>query len=704
MPITEGIVVPITADASGLESGMDAAKTAVSSFGTTMTESVGGFSKSLYDLQSKLLDLRAALILTTEPEHITFLGSEIQKVTIQIQDQEAAYRKLGATIGTVGVSAEFTQMSGLIEAATNRLTILKNSLSTATDTTDIKNINKLISEQQIELKGLQSIGVTSTKAVSAEFTRMPGLLEAANNRLVILKNGLKAATDPKDIIVINGLIQEQQRELQILGNQGIIAGEKSAIGFGSAISSARRLQFILRTFGGIGLFAIFSAVYEAIGLINKAANEAEKEEQKWKKSLDESGGSAQKNGFELQALVEIGRDHTKSLEERNEALRGANKLYTDQNEKLTLANINTEAVKKQVEGYTQALIANAIAAKYGDKLAEAYQKQRTAAREYGDALQLVTKLQGDFSKFGLDNSATLAEGGTDIAVIKYNDAFKKGIDATKKYKDATKELSIISGDYVNVLTEAVKLNAEFDKTADKKGPKDRIDRKPPKRERGVFDLSNLPLDPKVRALDQDLAGLNRTIAQTDPIITKTMIDAARVTQLETNQALELKYALQSLGSVVIPQLDKAFTTMFDNLLQSGKLSIASLFSDIGSLISRLLAAAAAAAILGTILNATGLGTILGVTGASEGFSGLFKSILGSSTGIHLASGGITTGPTRALIGEGKEREVVTPLSQLKNIIGSSGNNQPLPIPHLFMKGPDFWIAYQRAQLQSQRNT
>lgn len=36
--------------------------------------------------------------------------------------------------------------------------------------------------------------------------------------------------------------------------------------------------------------------------------------------------------------------------------------------------------------------------------------------------------------------------------------------------------------------------------------------------------------------------------------------------------------------------------------------------------------------------------------------------------VHLASGGITNGPTTALIGEGGEREVVSPLSDLQNII------------------------------------
>ncbi|MFD4527860.1 hypothetical protein ACFWP7_28800 [Streptomyces sp. NPDC058470] len=46
---------------------------------------------------------------------------------------------------------------------------------------------------------------------------------------------------------------------------------------------------------------------------------------------------------------------------------------------------------------------------------------------------------------------------------------------------------------------------------------------------------------------------------------------------------------------------------------------------------------------------------------------------------YLAEGGVTTGPTLAMIGEGREQEAVLPLSKLQGLLNMKGSNQPVVV-------------------------
>lgn len=80
---------------------------------------------------------------------------------------------------------------------------------------------------------------------------------------------------------------------------------------------------------------------------------------------------------------------------------------------------------------------------------------------------------------------------------------------------------------------------------------------------------------------------------------------------------------------------------------------------IGQLISKLAALVAKMAVIGPLLGALGLST----GGAGFALAGGGGSLLG------LASGGIVTGPTLAMIGEGSDDEAVMPLSKLDQMMG-----------------------------------
>jgi hypothetical protein len=85
-----------------------------------------------------------------------------------------------------------------------------------------------------------------------------------------------------------------------------------------------------------------------------------------------------------------------------------------------------------------------------------------------------------------------------------------------------------------------------------------------------------------------------------------------------------------------------------------------------------------------------------VAGGGVSFFTAFKSLLG------LADGGIATGPTLAMIGEGSESEAVLPLSKLGNIMqtsfnaGSMNTNTMAQNGQFVLKGNDLVLALQRS--------
>jgi hypothetical protein len=123
-----------------------------------------------------------------------------------------------------------------------------------------------------------------------------------------------------------------------------------------------------------------------------------------------------------------------------------------------------------------------------------------------------------------------------------------------------------------------------------------------------------------------------------------------------------KYAAATQNAAIAADvLSGVFNSAFQALSQ-GESPIQAITQSLKQLIVRLAAAAATAAVLSLILGGITGGAPVIAGAASNSFGGIFKSLLG------LASGGIASRPTPALIGDGGA-EAVIPLSQLANIIG-----------------------------------
>lgn len=124
---------------------------------------------------------------------------------------------------------------------------------------------------------------------------------------------------------------------------------------------------------------------------------------------------------------------------------------------------------------------------------------------------------------------------------------------------------------------------------------------------------------------------------------------------------------------------------------------------IGGMIKQLLAAAAAAFILSTILGGLGIGAIGGTKTD-------FKSMFGGLSGFGaFANGGIVSSPTLGLVGEyagaRSNPEVIAPLDRLKSLIGDTQGSQQVQVGGSFtLRGQDLVVALERAQKQQNFRT
>ena len=151
-------------------------------------------------------------------------------------------------------------------------------------------------------------------------------------------------------------------------------------------------------------------------------------------------------------------------------------------------------------------------------------------------------------------------------------------------------------------------------------------------------------------------------------------------------------AMTFLGQEIMNAIANAFESMMN-----GEPFFKTLGKSILGLIKKLVAAATAALVLSTLLGGIGVGKI-GMTVSS------FKGIFGALTGF--AKGGLVTGPTLGLVGEGigtnrGNPEVIAPLDRLQNMI--QPKTQRVEVGGQFsINGQDLVLVLQRANSDRSR--
>lgn len=204
------------------------------------------------------------------------------------------------------------------------------------------------------------------------------------------------------------------------------------------------------------------------------------------------------------------------------------------------------------------------------------------------------------------------------------------------------------------------------------------------------EIDRLPIAIGVRAqLQFDKEGIERLQKLSQGIgITQPDVSGSALTEAE-RQAVKLANTVNGV-------LKPAFGDLFNSIL-AGKNPLQAFFQSIGDSIKQLLNQLIQAAIQALILSAIFPGGV----GAVKGFGGFFKNITG------FAAGGIVSGPTLSLIGEGigtsrSNPEVVAPLDQLRSLIGSI---TPVQQPQFIMsriRGRDIVLSQGRTNRSQRR--
>ena len=161
--------------------------------------------------------------------------------------------------------------------------------------------------------------------------------------------------------------------------------------------------------------------------------------------------------------------------------------------------------------------------------------------------------------------------------------------------------------------------------------------------------------------------------------------------IENKKLEELNKEYEKFADTISSTVTGALFGMFD-AMQEGQSATQAL----GEMFSRLLRQMAEMVIKAAIF--AGIMSLLtgGAAGGGLSFLGGFTKVLG------LASGGIATGPTLAMIGEGSESEAVLPLSKLGNIMqgsfnaGSMSGNSMGQNGQFVLRGQDLVLALQRS--------
>lgn len=205
-------------------------------------------------------------------------------------------------------------------------------------------------------------------------------------------------------------------------------------------------------------------------------------------------------------------------------------------------------------------------------------------------------------------------------------------------------------------------------------------------------------DPKVLSLDQSLQKMQGTLSGMKPVFAE--VEGAFADLNEQVPILE-KTSSNALDRTrfFIDDFASSLQTAFEATIMNGDSFIKVFGNMMKAMIAKLLAATAAAIVLAIALSAI-FPSGFALTEGGDLLSGmsLAKGLFGKMTGIPmLAEGGIVTGPTLAMVGEGGGPEAVIPLDRLGSMMGGANVTVTGRI-----QGADILLSSERAQRQRSR--
>jgi len=571
----------------------------------------------------------------------------------------------------INIGANTTDFQSSLQRAENLLKQFESALKRATNVgeinylnTQIKNLNGTISGIKTQMQGVSRPTTDATNALS-NLSRVAqdapyGFIGIANN--------------------LNPLLESFQRLKTQTGSstealKSMAAGLVGPAGIGLALGVVSSLAVTYSD----EISAFFNGPTEKLKKFREELN-------KLNQDVFKIVGEAQSNRTVALNLVNIISGGTSTQQE--EALKKLKSLYS-QNKEIKDATIKTD------KAWLIHLVN--VAAIQEDAAGKEKNTQEILSATYTERSKLLAAQRDEIGKLKpiITQSGGIGDfGGKVISVESQKDAIVKrykplldALDLTiKNAKDKNLEL-------LNTLT-----NIE---TPDKNAPKEKKDK-------------TLPF--------KDAQNLIRQINRTNAILTP-LEEAPKDTFLEDSKKQHEDYLKwltgwtkwkEKLAQKNIDQESddvKKLTKEYENFSMTISSSVtSSLFGMYDAMQQGVSAGEALGQMFGrlaeqiaqTLIQATLFAAIMSllpggsVAAGGKGFLGFFKDILG------LASGGVATGPTLAMIGEGAESEAVLPLSKLSGMLnttfnaGAMSSNSMGQNGQFVLKGNDLVLALQRS--------
>lgn len=192
------------------------------------------------------------------------------------------------------------------------------------------------------------------------------------------------------------------------------------------------------------------------------------------------------------------------------------------------------------------------------------------------------------------------------------------------------------------------------------------------------------------------AGIKQEDLRAQALASGTGVKLPDVGPLGTGVLSEVDKQAIATANTITGLLTPAFQNLFSSI-KAGENPLKAFFDGIGQAVQQLIQKLIAAAVQALILSAIFPGGVGGV----KGFGSIFKNILG------FASGGVVSGPTLAMIGEGSgtsrsNPEIVAPLNQLRAMLGDIGGGNQTVVVMGRISGNDIKLSNSRTNRRDRR--
>ena len=543
----------------------------------------------------------------------------------------------------------------------------------------------ITADNQQAVKNIQET-VTATTNLGNAFKKLPN---ASGQATMALSNLSRVAQDAPYGFMgiannINPLLESFQRLQASSGSTG-----KALKAMGSVLMGP----------AGIGLaVGVVSSLFVSFGdeILNfiTQSSGAEASLSKLNETMSKNVGEAQAEIDKLVILNGIVSDTTKSTAERERALNQLKTTYKGNLELQSLDIKDGTKLKEVIDGISAALKRKAMAQAFATIIAE--EEAKKVRLQMQDMNQMRESVGGATKAWEFIKSA-ITGAGSAMSVVELNTALTtKALDGNAAAIDQVDgNLERLNTQYGEVIKSQIKNNDETTLSTSALKKQGSETKALTSDMQAYIRAANAIAAPS-REMRRKAVGIDYEVGTLTPPKKLPTALPAFATQYEAEQADKTKNDLDAynqklqVASQLSSSIANGVTGVFDAMANGESVGSAleTMFKNMAMQLTQMVIQAL---IFKTIMSAFGLG---GVSGSGGGLGGLGK-LLG------LASGGIVTGPTLAMIGEGSESEAVMPLSKLDAVMSNAfasgaASGGSASGGNFVLRGQDLVLALQRS--------